>query len=120
MTPVRRNIQDVAIDLIAPATAGHYWVLVMIDAEPSGGYGLSRTNWTVGEPIWDDGNDVAALPDSIIRQANREGHVATTVAYSSSRLTYPGCRPSDRYVHGGRIVYCPRAAGMFGIEVIVN
>jgi len=120
-TPVRRDVFDGPIDVLAPSVPGHYWILVVMDAEPSGGYSLSRTNWTMGEAIWDDGNDVASLADSTIRRANADGRVRVDLAYPS---TFPrtdlSCRAGTFTLHGVSVRYCPAFVGMFGIEVIVN
>jgi hypothetical protein len=120
-TPVRRDVVDVPIDVVAPATPGHYWILVVMDAEPSGGYALSRTNWTMGEPIWDDDNDVASFADSTIRRANNDGSVATELAYPSTfSRSDLSCRVGTRKLHGVGVRYCQVSVGMFGIEVIVK
>ncbi len=120
-TPVRQDVVDVPVDVVAPHAPGQYWILFMVDAEPSGGFGLSRTNWTLGAAEWGDGNDLAALPDSVIRVANRDGIVLTDILYPA--LWNTGgyvCRDSAGVVHGKRVKYCPRQLGMFGIRVIVN
>ena len=120
-TPVRQDVVDVPVDLVSPHVPGEYWILFMVDAEPSGGFGLSRTNWTLGAAEWGDGNDLAALPDSVIRAANRVGIVTTDILYPALWNTGgSACRDSARVVHGKRVKYCPRQLGMFGIRVIVK
>jgi hypothetical protein len=121
MTPVRRDVMDVPIDVLAPATPGHYWILVLMDAEPSGGFALSRTNWTMGEPVWDDGNDVASFSDSTIRRSNVDGRVQVDLAYPATfHRSDLACRTGTLQVHGVGVLYCPVHFGMFGIEVIVK
>ncbi len=35
-------------------------------AEPAAVWVLSRTNWKCGAPVWDDGNDLVDVPDSVL------------------------------------------------------
>lgn len=120
-TPVQREIVDVQVSERAPATAGHYWLLYVIDAEPSGMFTLSRTNWSVGHAVWDDGNEIATLPDSTIRRANVDGYAKTFVAFSS---TWPKVDESCRAVTvgsgAGTLKQCVHFVALFGIEVIVT
>ncbi|MBL0169516.1 MAG: AAA family ATPase [Gemmatimonadaceae bacterium] len=121
-TPAQHEIVDIPIAIKAPSIPGQYWLLYLLDAEPSGMFGLSRTNWTVEQPLWDDGNDFASTPDSVIRQANIAGTAFTTVAYPSTwarssvaDCTYPVNRDPSK-----AIKLCRRSTAMFGIEVIVK
>ena len=72
-------------------------------------------------PVWGDGNDVASLPDSVIRAGNRTGWVWTQhsipVEFVTERDT--GCYPNPAE-RPTRSMYCPDALGLFGIEVIVK
>jgi len=120
MTPVRREVTDVPISLRAPLKPGHYWIIFVIDAEDSGGYALSRTNWMVGHPIWGDGNEVALLPDSSIRRANVNGFVNTSVTYLKDwDVRSTECAPHNV----GRelpLKNCSRPIALFGVAVIVE
>jgi hypothetical protein len=84
----------------------------------------------MGTPLWGDGNDVASLPDSAIRQANRTGGLTSPLARSRSALTkiFGGeqwrqfatkCTilPQGREVPD--IIYCLEWLSLFAIEVIV-
>jgi DNA-binding SARP family transcriptional activator len=119
-TPVTQDIVDLPVDVRAPLVTGRYWLLFMVDAEPSGGFALSRTNWTLGEPLWNDGNDVARLSDSTIRQANEDGAAIAPIALPKGWLRGEACQPSDRRVRGVEIKYCAGELPMFGIEVVVR
>ncbi len=120
-TPVKQDIVDVSVAVPGPTTPGRYWLLFMIDAEVSGGFALSRTNWTLQEPVWGDGNDIASLPDWTIRRANVEGAI-------TSRLALPAqwprperfCNASSRTVRGVGMKYCEADVPLFGIEVVVR
>jgi len=128
-TPMRDNVVDVSIEYVAPELPGRYWILLVLAAEDSGGFILSRSNWTMETPLWGDGNDVALLPDSLIREANRNGAIASPLARSRSwqRRTFgekqtayaTNCTilPQGREVPG--VFYCAERMTMFGIEVIV-
>lgn len=119
-TPTRNEVVDLPVSVVAPSERGNYWLLFMVDAEPSGMFGLSRTNWTVGVPIWDDDNDLARLTDSSILHANRTGIATTEIALPEtwSRVDV-SCR-SPRNAKVGRIKYCKADLGLFGIRVIVR
>ncbi|MDQ8162128.1 MAG: AAA family ATPase [Gemmatimonadota bacterium] len=120
-TPVTQDIADMSVGVQAPMTAGRYWLLFAMDAEPSGGNLLSRTNWMLQEPVWGDGNDIASLPDSTIRRANVDGVITSWLAYpDTGRRAEKPCRESARRVRGVGVRYCPAPLALFGIEVVVR
>lgn len=120
-TPVNQDILDMSIGVQAPKDAGHYWLLFIVDAEPSGGFALSRTNWTLKEPVWGDGNDIANLPDSTIRRANVEGAIMSRLAVPAFMQRTPkACDVSSRTVRGVAVRYCDSELPLFGIEVVVR
>ena len=126
-TPMLDNVIDVPIEYVAPNRPGRYWILFVLAAEDSGGFILSRSNWTMGTPLWGDGNDVASLPDSVIREANRTGGTMSPIArsHSWSKKTFGeslydrACTilPQGRKVPD--VFYCLEWLPLFGIEVIV-
>jgi hypothetical protein len=123
-TPVRDNVIDVPIEYVAPDMPGHYWILMIISAEPSGGFILSRSNWTMGAPVWGDGNDVASLPDSVIRTRTRTGSLTTRTAYfRDERIalngSIGGCLPNPSGRPAG-VVYCDLPIALAAIEVVVK
>ena len=121
-TPVRHEVIDVRLSLQAPATPGRYWILMAIAAEPSGGFALSRTNWTVEKPAWGDGNDLASLPDSVYREAQQRGVIQTQVAYRPDKNEGKSeCRLGERDANGRpTLKYCNAPLAMTAIEVIVR
>lgn len=120
-TPVNQDIIDMSIGVQAPKESGHYWLLFVVAAEPSGGFALSRTNWTLGEPVWGDGNDIASLPDSTIRRANIEGAIVSRLAMPEYlQRAEKECDASTRKVRGVGIRYCEAEMALFGIEVVVR
>ena len=120
-TPVRDDIMDVPIDVVAPRERGRYWIIVAVEAEPAGGFTLSRTNWTLERPIWNDGNDLAHLPDSTVQRANAEGWVMTPLAF---RASWPDegrtCVPAGPGPLQGVVKYCDSPLSMFGVRVVVE
>jgi DNA-binding SARP family transcriptional activator len=114
-TPVRWDVVDLPVTLKAPSRPGHHWILFTVAAEPSGGFALSATNWTMNRPLWHDGNDLAHLPDAVIRQANHRGTAAVMTAYPMKhRQNRPECR-----VASATVMHCPARQALFGIEVVV-
>ncbi|MCX5762092.1 MAG: hypothetical protein NTW72_11440, partial [Gemmatimonadetes bacterium] len=59
------------VDVRAPSRAGNYWILWTQGTEPSGSWLFSGTNWKCAKPAWNDGNDVAAMADSVLTEAVR-------------------------------------------------
>jgi DNA-binding SARP family transcriptional activator len=119
-TPVRREVIDVPIAQQAPATPGRYWILMAISAEPAGGFIASGTNWTVGTPVWGDGNDLVSLPDSVLLEAQQRGLIRTSRAYALGQ-NESGCRLGGG-PGGGRptLKYCDSQLAMTAVEVIVR
>jgi DNA-binding SARP family transcriptional activator len=119
-TPVRREVIDVPITQQAPATPGRYWILMAISAEPAGGFIASSTNWTVGTPVWGDGNDLVSLPDSVLLEAQQRGLIRTSRAYALSQ-NESACRLGGG-PGGGRptLKYCDGQLAMTAVEVIVR
>ena len=120
LTPVQRELLSVPVRARAPSQPGHYWLLYLMAAEPSGMFGLSRTNWTVERAVWGDGNDLASLPDSTIRSANANGFTSTYVAYPADYTMANECRPVAARLSPVPIKHCRYEATMAGIEVIVR
>ena len=70
--PVQGAWQTVRFTL-PPAPAGHRHLIVLFGAEDSADHLLSATNWTVGLPIWGDGNDLVNLPQDRVHAFRRTG-----------------------------------------------
>ena len=113
-TPVQWEVIDLRIRTIAPLAPGSYWMIIVAGAEPSGGFLLSNTNWSVGRPIWGDGNDIAAMPDTVIERARSRGLLPVRIAYPDS--TQPECpMGSNRQWR-----YCDAPRGFVAIKLIVR
>jgi len=118
-TPVREEVVDVAVKMNAPQRPGHYWLLFVISGEPSGGYALSQTNWTVEKPIWHDGNDIAGLSDSTLRAGIHAGSLLTRHAYPVTRNSHR-CDTHPKTLNGVVFRYCEGDQAIAGIEVVVK
>ena len=122
-TPVRRDVIDVPISMRAPPTPGRYWILMVVAAEPSGGFALSRTNWSAETPVWGDGNDLASQPDSVYREAQLRGRIDTWLGFRPEHEEVPPepCRLGSGGSNGRPdLKYCRTAVAMTAIEVIVR
>ena len=119
LTPTLSEIVDLPVQFAAPPETGRYWIVVVVAAEPSGGFALSGTNWTLEKPIWTDGDEIARLPDAVIAEGNRVGWARVLVTFPQGmdrdgvkcdvdRLSAPGTKRCATYV------------GLFGIPVIVE
>ncbi|MBK9171197.1 MAG: hypothetical protein IPM24_27575 [Bryobacterales bacterium] len=74
-TPAAGLNRTVNVGLTAPTTPGTYHLIAAFRAEPSAAHVLSATSASAGNPIWGDGNDVAAWTQTLIDAANANGRV---------------------------------------------
>jgi hypothetical protein len=72
--PVRLAWQTVRF-VLPPASPGHRHVVLAFGAEDSADHLMSATNWTVGPPVWGDGNDLAELSETQVQMLRRAGRV---------------------------------------------
>ena len=79
VTPLKDGRQHIRIRLEGPSRPGRYHLIVLFQAETDVKFIASGTNWTVGHPVWDDGNDVADWSPTQLTQANALGQVSNPV-----------------------------------------
>lgn len=79
--------------LVAPRVPGRYRLLFTFDAETEMRFIASSTNWVVGAPAWDDGNDLVDLPDSVLAEMDRDGWTRSTTKLRSKQID----RPEERF-----------------------
>jgi hypothetical protein len=72
--PVRLAWQTVRF-VLPPAPAGHRHVVIAFGAEDTADHLMSATNWTVGLPVWGDGNELAELPEAQVQALWRTGRM---------------------------------------------
>ena len=77
LTPVRNAWLQHSVYLAGPTRPGDYWLVWAFGAESNAKWITSGTNWRCNAPIWGDGNDLAALPDSVLRRAWGSGTIPT-------------------------------------------
>jgi hypothetical protein len=76
-TPALEMPRRVAVRVVAPDQPGSYRLIFAFFAETSVEEIMSGTNWTVGRPVWGDGNDVARWSTEQLAQADSIGRVRT-------------------------------------------
>jgi hypothetical protein len=77
------------IDERAPVESGTYYIVFAFHLETNGASVASATEWAMGQPVWDDGNDLAQLDPSQILQARQFGCVVNHwLTEDGSRLVY--------------------------------
>lgn len=106
--PVIGAWQTVQFEVPPAERAGHQHLIILFRAEDSVQHLFSATNWSVGAPVWDDGNDiVSTLTEAKIDTLRRSG-VVSIDRYLLAR--YEG-RQAQIAVGGIRI---ERAGGLSG------
>lgn len=73
VTPLDAGVAQARVNRVAPRRPGRYFLLWAMGAETRATFLFSQTNWTCGEPIWRDGNDLHDLPLDSIRAVARRG-----------------------------------------------
>ncbi|MFN8572036.1 MAG: AAA family ATPase [Gemmatimonadaceae bacterium] len=68
------RVRQDSISQVAPTVPGTYFILFAYSLESDERYVLSATNWTIGEPRWHDGNDLASLGLAHLTTAARLGY----------------------------------------------
>lgn len=58
---------------MAPDRPGRYRIVLTWELETEMRFIASRTNWILGEPRWNDGNDVADLSEAQLEELDRSG-----------------------------------------------
>lgn len=108
VTPLDAGVAQAIVGRVAPSRPGRYFLLWAMGAETRAAFLFSQTNWTCGEPIWRDGNDLQDLPtDSILAIARRGTYSGVGVRCHEFRSYKPP--------HAG-----PTSMGIAAVEVIVE
>jgi DNA-binding SARP family transcriptional activator len=84
-TPIVNGVSPQSVSLAGPEAPGDYHLVLAFAAEPDAGWIASGTNWKVGHPIWDDGNDLADLSEAGVAEANAQGRVRREWVYEPGR-----------------------------------
>jgi hypothetical protein len=79
-----------------PGRAGDQYVVILFEAEDTVEHMFSGTNWSVGAPVWYDGNDIPDLPRAVFEDLRRSGHaVALPSVIAQLRTQLGGFRVGD-------------------------
>jgi DNA-binding SARP family transcriptional activator len=65
----------VHVDFPAPATPGRYWLALIAAAETEARFIASATNWSLGRPVWHDGDDLVDFGPDELRALETRGQV---------------------------------------------
>jgi streptogramin lyase len=76
----------VKIDLMAPTSAGQYYIIMACAAQPDVGYIMSCTDAGFDREVWYDGNDVVDWDENTIQDAIDDGYVS--VPWFASKGSY--------------------------------
>lgn len=90
--PVREAWQTVAFTLPGRPVPGHGHLVLVFGGEDTADHLSSATNWSVGSPVWGDGNDLAEVPEAAVQSLRRERLITIPkYLYGSyaGRLAYP-------------------------------
>lgn len=77
---------------VAPTRPGRYRLLFTFDAETEMRFIASSTNWMLSEPAWNDGNDMADLPEAVLARMDSTGWVDSTRRLVGANLDRPMAR----------------------------
>lgn len=71
--PTGQSEQTAQVFVTAPAVPGRYFLAFAFQWEKGGDHVASATNWSLGADRWGDGNDIAALSEAQIAEAQANG-----------------------------------------------
>lgn len=94
--PYMGNSPAIAVNMVAPDTPGTYYIITAYHPEFNAAQVLSCTNWSAGETLWNNGDDVASWPPTTIATANANGTVLVDYWYPTGN--------SPRYVPATAII----------------
>lgn len=76
-SPVRDAWRTVHFTLAPASAPGHHHVVVAGGMEDTVDHLFSCTNWTVGDPVWHDGNDLVDLSEAAVQAGNARNRLET-------------------------------------------
>ena len=72
----KESEHSVEISETAPTEEGIYYLIFAFRGETAAYYVASSTCWTVGHPVWNDGNDLVDFTSSQLEEAMATGHTS--------------------------------------------
>lgn len=91
-TPVVNGMTRHRIAIPGPDAPGDYYLVLAFAAETDARWIASGTNWIIGAPVWDDGNDLADLTAADVAVANARGALHPEWIFKNGRE--PGILPA--------------------------
>jgi hypothetical protein len=85
-SPVNGLHRDVTVNLQAPSAPGEYYMIFAFRGEFTAAQVFSATNWTIGNPRWGNGDDIASWSSDLVWEAIRYGRVAA--AYNAPERAF--------------------------------
>lgn len=119
VTPARDLVRHASLAILAPRRPGCYHLIFAFQAEGNMEQIASGTNWSVGHPVWGDGNDVAGWSNEQLAEANRAGAVRSWLLRRRARGTraeeyWVPATVIDVAVHDGHSVHADPCAANGG------
>ena len=74
------------LQMFAPAQPGTYHIIIAFAGEEDSHDVFSQTNWAYGDPVWNDGNDIADWSPDQLRQARETGEVIGTTLFPKQSM----------------------------------
>ena len=91
-TPVVNAMSRHLLTIPGPDAPGDYFLVLAFAAETDAKWIASGTNWIIGAPIWDDGNDLADLTANDVAVGNAQGMLHPDWIFKNGRQ--PGFLPA--------------------------
>ncbi len=105
-TPVRTAVQTSQFTILPPRElVDSGYVAILSDAEESVEFVFSATTWTVGKPVWGDGNDVMELGAEAMEGLRRRGSI---VVPGTLQAPIVGRPPDELTAAGPRVWEWPQ------------
>ncbi len=122
--PVQSAWQTVRF-VLPPAPPGHGHLVIAFGADDSAEHLMSGTTWTVGPPVWGDGNELVDLSEAQVQTLRRDGGVNVPRYMTRSylgRLAHVkfGTKPLQLGQQVLTPVYAPRLVQGSAIEFTVT
>jgi hypothetical protein len=120
------------ISLTAPSIPGTYYLILAFRAELNGAQVASATNWLYGDPVWDDGNDIADFNEAQIAEAQANGRTSgswllaegyTVLAIPADAITLvvqPPPQRLDIHVSTDKLVYTTGEPVNISVSIMNN
>ena len=97
--PVVNAWRTVTFTVQPPGRAGDQYIVILMDAEDTVEHMFSGTNWSMGTPVWNDGNDIVDLPREVFEDLRQSGYaVAPPIVRAQLRTQLGGFRVGDSLV----------------------